>query len=421
MLDNKKNEKYCITFDDIKNAHNRIKEEVVHTPLYHFDNLSKLCNCNLYLKLENLQRCKAFKFRGALNKIKQLPKGSTVCAVSAGNHSQGVALASQLCGFDSVIYMPSTAMTTKVQATQGYGARVVQEGDSFDDCNAAMLRDLKKHDDWVFVPPFDDKDVIAGQGTIALEVLQDLPDADIVVIPVGGGGLLSGMAYALKMLNKNIRVIGVQMTSSPATFIKFTDHHGKNIDVPEHAQASPLGDGIAVKNPGKLNLDIIYDFVDEVVIVNEDEVALAISLMAERGKIISEGAGAVAFAAVLSHKFNFNENDKIVGIVSGGNIPLQMLTRCFDRSFFIRKTRAALSVTIPYGTKHFKELTNVIVENKAHIIEMKSDSQLNSYANNEHCTVIVDLASQSSLDDIQSIFNKKGWACTVQESEIIDK
>lgn len=408
------NEKYCITLQDVEKAAENIKEHIVHTPLLNFRNLSKSCNCQLYMKLENLQRCKAFKFRGALNKLKQLPKGTTVCAVSAGNHSQGVALASALCGCKSVIYMPANAMVTKVQATQSYGATVVLEGDSFDESKAAMARALDQNKDWFFVPPFDDKDVIAGQGTIALEILEDLPETNIVVVPIGGGGLISGVAYALKKNNPNIRVIGVQMTSSPAAYRKFNEHYGKKTKLAYSEQKSPLADGIAVKSPGELNMAIIYDFVDEIVVVTEDEVAMAIAMMAERGKIIAEGAGAVAFAAIYNKKFKFFNKDNVVAIVSGGNIPLQMLGRCIDRALFLRKTRIAFSVVMPYDSKYLKELVDIIVNNGAQILDMKLERQVDTFANNEHCNLVIDAPSPESLEQIKSQLGEKKWSFSVE-------
>ncbi|KAK8888906.1 hypothetical protein M9Y10_033646 [Tritrichomonas musculus] len=412
-------EKYCITLNDVKEAAERIKEHIVRTPLLNFHNLADECGCELYLKLENLQRCKAFKFRGALSKVKKVPKGKTVCAVSAGNHSQGVALASTLCGCKSVIYMPANAMITKVQATASYGAQVIQEGNCFDDAKAAMTRALEQNKDWIFIPPFDDPDIMAGQGTIALEIVEDLPDVNTVVVPIGGGGLAAGVSLALKKLNKNIKVIGVQMTSSPATYRKFYEHYGKKPKVIAQEQKSPLADGIAVKSPGKLCLDIIYDFMDDVVVVSEDEVATAISMMAERGKIIAEGAGAVAFAAIYNKKFKFFNKDKIVAIVSGGNIPLQMLGRCIDRALFLRSTRVSFSVVMPYDSVYLKDLVDIVVNNKAQILDMHLERQSDTFANNEHCNIVIDAPTSHCLDQIKTEFREKGWSFTVANTTAI--
>lgn len=413
--------KYCITLDDVEGAYNRIKDQVVKTPLLQSTNLSNKCGCKLYFKLENLQRCKAFKFRGALNKVSQLPKGSTVCAVSAGNHSQGVALASTICNCKSVIYMPTNAMISKVQATEGYGGQVILEGDTFDDAKAAMERALEQNKDWTYVPPYNDKDVIAGQGTIGIEIFNELPETNIVVVPIGGGGLIAGVAYALKHLNKDIRVIGVQMTSSPATYINYYKKYGKKPKVTSHEQKSPLADGIAVKTPGNLNLDIIYDFVDDVVVVTEDEVAMAIAIMAERLKIIAEGAGAVAFAAIMSRKFKYLSKDKIVAIVSGGNIPLPMLGRCIERALFLRETRIALSVIMPYGSLHIKDMVDIVVNNKAQILKLNMEGQIDTFANKEHCAIVIDANNAESLAKIKSEFDAKGWSYTIQNTAALDE
>lgn len=271
--------KYCITMDDVLDAKMRTKDMVVQTPLTRSGHLSHLCGCNLYLKLENLQRCKAFKFRGALNKMKTLPKGTTVCAVSAGNHSQGVSLAASLCGCKAIIYMPENAPVSKVQATQHYGGHVIQEGGSFDDAKAAMEKALAEHSDWVFVPPYNDPHIIAGTATIGMEIIYDLPDVDYVVVPIGGGGLISGIAFLMKTLKPSVKVIGVNMGSCPYTFKAFNQHKGKDIGNIQKETVTPLADGIAVKSPGPLNLDIILNLVDEVVLVSEDEVAFSVALL----------------------------------------------------------------------------------------------------------------------------------------------
>ena len=413
--------KYGIVLDDIEQARARIQDETIVTPVMYFDNLSKACDCEVYMKLENLQRCKAFKFRGALNKLRQLPKGSTVVAVSAGNHSQGVALASKLCECKSVIYMPSIAMISKVQATQNYGGEVRLVGQTFDEAKAAMEHDLKEHSDWVFVPPYEDKDIISGQGTIGLEIIEQLPDVNTVVVPIGGGGLISGIAYAMKILHREVRIIGVQMSSCPIAYKKFCEHHGKKPKVFSKEQKSPLADGIAVKSPGEMNLNIIYDFVDEVVVVSEDEVAMAIAMMAERGKIIAEGAGAVAFAAILSKKFKYYNKEKICAIVSGGNIPLPMLSRCIERALFLRESRVGLSIVTPYGSQHIRDIISTIVTNKAEILSFSKEPQVDVIANKEHCIVVIDPPTPESLTKIKDAFDEKGYSYTIENTVALDE
>ena len=417
----KSSSKYIINLDDVEDARERIKDAAVVTPLIHFENLSKMCNCDLFFKLENLQRCKAFKFRGALNKLRQLKPGTTVCCVSAGNHSQGTALASTLCGCKSVIYMPSNAMISKVQATEGYGGKVVLEGANFDEAKAAMEKALSENPDWVFVPPYEDKDIMAGQGTVGLEIIEQLPEVDTVVVPIGGGGLIGGVAYTIKQLKKSVRVIGVQMSSCPIAYKQFYKHKGKEPRVFAKEQKSPLADGIAVKSPGKANLDIIYDFVDDIVIVNEDEVAMAIALMAERGKFIAEGAGAVAFAAILNKKFKFYNKEKIVAVVSGGNIPLPMLERCIERALFLRESRVTISVVTPYGSINMKEMIDIIVNNKAEIFSLTKEPQVDTIANKDHCSIIIDAPTPESLIKIKQEFDLKSWSYTIENTAAIDE
>ena len=198
-----------LTLDKIKKSYERIKPHLKRTILDYSFNLSSIVNCNLYLKLEMLQRCKAFKFRGALSKISTLPKGSTIVCASAGNHSQGCALSAKLCGLKCIVYMPETAPEAKVAATKGYGAEVRQYGQTFDDANKKCLEDLEKDKSLIFVPPFDDVEVMAGQGTIGLEIMEDLKDVQTVVVAVGGGGLCAGVCVAIKTLMPKCRVIAV--------------------------------------------------------------------------------------------------------------------------------------------------------------------------------------------------------------------
>jgi threonine dehydratase len=280
-----------------------------------------------------LQRCKAFKFRGALSKISTLPKGSTISCASAGNHSQGCALASKICGINCIVYMPETAPQAKVAATRGYGAEVRQYGQTFDDANKKCQEDLQKENHVIFVPPFDDYDVMAGQGTIGLEIYEDLKDVQTVVVAVGGGGLCAGVATAIKTLSPKCRIIAVNAALFPNTYLKFQKEKGRPIDPLAESEPktgkAPLADGIAVKVPGKLTYPYISKYVDEFVVVSEREISLAIAVLAQRAKCVVEGAGASTLAAVLFHKFKYEKGENIVCVMSGGNIPLQKLSACF--------------------------------------------------------------------------------------------
>ena len=322
-----------LTLDDIKKAYERIKPNIKRTLIDYSFNISESLGCNIYLKLEMLQRCKAFKFRGALSKISTLPKGATISCASAGNHSQGCALASKICGINCIVYMPETAPQAKVAATKGYGAEVRQYGQTFDDANKKCQEDLQKENHIIFVPPFDDYDVMAGQGTIGLEIYEDLKDVQTVVVAVGGGGLCAGVATAIKTLSPKCRIIAVNAALFPNTYLKFQKEKGRPIDPLAESEPktgkAPLADGIAVKVPGKLTYPYISKYVDEFVVVSEREISLAIAVLAQRAKCVVEGAGASTLAAVLFHKFKYEKGENIVCVMSGGNIPLQKLSACF--------------------------------------------------------------------------------------------
>ena len=331
-----------LTLEEIKKAYERIRPNIKRTLIDYSFNISELLGCNLYLKLEMLQRCKAFKFRGALSKISTLPKGAKIVCASAGNHSQGCALASKICGINCVVYMPETAPQAKVAATRGYGAEVRQYGQTFDDANKKCLEDLKVEKDLIFVPPFDDFDVMAGQGTIGLEIYEDLKDVQTVVVSVGGGGLCAGVATAIKALSPKCRIVAVNAALFPNTYLKYQKEKGREIDPIAESEPKtgkkPLADGIAVKVPGSLTYPYISKYVDEFVVVSEKEISLAIAVLSQRCKCVVEGAGASTLAAVLFHKFKYEKGENIVCVLSGGNIPLKKLCECFvDAEEFLEK------------------------------------------------------------------------------------
>ena len=331
-----------LTLEEIKKAYERIRPNIKRTIIDYSFNISELLGCNLYLKLEMLQRCKAFKFRGALSKISTLPKGAKIACASAGNHSQGCALASKICGINCVVYMPETAPQAKVAATRGYGAEVRQYGQTFDDANKKCLEDLKVEKDLIFVPPFDDFDVMAGQGTIGLEIYEDLKDVQTVVVSVGGGGLCAGVATAIKALSPKCRIVAVNAALFPNTYLKYQKEKGREIDPIAESEPKtgkkPLADGIAVKVPGSLTYPYISKYVDEFVVVSEKEISLAIAVLSQRCKCVVEGAGASTLAAVLFHKFKYEKGENIVCVLSGGNIPLKKLCECFvDAEEFLEK------------------------------------------------------------------------------------
>ena len=284
-------------------------------------------NTHMYLKTENLQVTGSFKVRGAYYKISQLTdeqKKAGVIACSAGNHAQGVALSATKNGIKSVVCMPDGAPISKVEATKGYGAEVVLVPGVYDDAYNKAL-ELQKEKGYTFVHPFDDEDVIAGQGTIGLEILNQLENIDAVVVPIGGGGLISGVAFAIKSLKPQIKVYGVQAANAPSMYESIKQKSQITLDT-----VSTFADGIAVKHPGDNTFELVSKYVDEVVTVSEDEIAMAILTLMERQKLVAEGAGAVGVAAVLADKVPV-DGKNVVCVVSGGNIDVNILSRVLTR------------------------------------------------------------------------------------------
>lgn len=307
----------------IVEAMEKLMGKVHQTPLKQSTTLNYLTNADVYLKLENLQKTGSFKLRGAMNKILSLSDqeaNNGITAASAGNHAQGVALAASLRGIKSKIYMPMHTPHSKVAATRGYGADTVLVGETYDESYQVALAEMKQNGS-AFVHAFDDEMVIAGQGTIALEMLQQNNQLDVIFVPIGGGGLISGIALAIKAINPSIKVVGVQAFGASATYHKFTGQKMKpNLPV------NTIADGILVKDPGIKTYPIIEKYVDDIVTVNDEEIAHAIMFMLEREKMMVEGAGAAALAAILYKKFPI-EQKKVGCIISGGNVdPVKIQT-----------------------------------------------------------------------------------------------
>lgn len=311
-----------VTFADIMAARRNIKGVAIKTPLM---KSSLNVGCNLYLKLENLQMTGSFKLRGAYNKISKLTakeKARGVVACSAGNHAQGVAYACQKLGIKATICIPSIAPKVKIDATRGYGANVVLVKGGYDDAYKKALELHKKYH-YTFIHPFNDDDVIAGQGTIAVEILEQLPETDVILCPVGGGGLLSGVAIAAKSINPQIGVYGVQSTASFAMFDSFAEGYAKLINRPH-----TLADGTAVRQVGNLTLKYTKKYVDDIFVVREKFIAKTMKLLLGIEKVLVEGAGALPLAAVLQRKFApADKKLNVVCILSGGNVDFNVLAK----------------------------------------------------------------------------------------------
>lgn len=316
-----------VSLEEIQRARETLAGVVLRTGLVYTNILSEMSSNNIYLKMENLQRTGSFKLRGAYNKVANLSeheKINGVIASSAGNHAQGVALAATTFGIKSTIVMPKHSPLSKVVATRGYGANVVLHGDVYDDAYAEAKR-IQAEENSNFVHPFNDPLVMAGQGTIALELLEDLPDVEVVVVPIGGGGLISGMAVALKSLKPTIKLIGVQSKNMPSMAEAIAHKHVVTI-----AGIPTIADGIAVKTPGDMSFDLVQRYVDDIVTVDEEEIASAILLLLERVKTVAEGAGAASIAAVLNRLTGY-KNCKIAAVISGGNIDVNTMTRIINK------------------------------------------------------------------------------------------
>ncbi len=315
-------------------------------------------DCELYLKPENLQITGSFKVRGSAYKIAMLTeeeKARGVIACSAGNHAQGVALAATKNGIKSLICLPDSAPISKVEATKGFGADVCLVEGCYDDAYTKAL-ELKEKEGYTFVHPFDDENVIAGQGTVALEILNDLDNIDAIVVPIGGGGLISGIAYTAKQIRPNIKVYGVQVAGAPSMYNSVKDGKIERLDA-----VQTIADGIAVKEPGENTYDLVSKYVDEIALVSDDEVASAILALIEKQKMIAEGAGAVAVAAVMFNKFPL-KNKRVVAVVSGGNIDVTSLSRVIDRGLRNSGRSSSLLIELIDKPGQLKDISRIIAD-----------------------------------------------------------
>ena len=315
-------------------------------------------DCELYLKPENLQITGSFKVRGSAYKIAMLSdeeKEKGVIACSAGNHAQGVALAATKNGIKSLICLPDTAPISKVEATKGFGADVCLVEGCYDDAYQKAL-ELKDSEGYTFVHPFDDENVIAGQGTIGLEILDQLKDVDAVVVPIGGGGLISGVSFAIKALNPNIKVYGVQAKGAPSMYNSIKDDKIERLD-----NVSTIADGIAVKEPGANTFEYVKKYVDDIALVTDDEVASAILALIEKQKMIAEGAGATAVAAVMFDKLGL-KGKRVVAVVSGGNIDVTSLSRVIDRGLLNSGRSSSLLIELIDKPGQLKEISRIIAD-----------------------------------------------------------
>ena len=345
-----------LSLDKVFNAQTVLKNIVRETKLVRAYGIAP--DCELYLKPENLQITGSFKVRGSAYKIAMLTdeeKKKGVIACSAGNHAQGVALAATKNGIKSLICLPDSAPISKVEATKGYGAEVCLVEGCYDDAYQKAL-ELRDSEGYTFVHPFDDENVIAGQGTIALEILNDLDNIAAIVVPIGGGGLISGIAYTAQQIRPSIKIYGVQAAGAPSMYNSVKDG-----EIERLPSVSTVADGIAVKKPGENTYALVKEYVDEIALVTDDEVSSAILALIEKQKMIAEGAGAVAVAAVMFGKFNF-KNKRVVAVVSGGNIDVTSLSRVIDRGLLKSGRSSSLLIELIDKPGQLKEISRIIAD-----------------------------------------------------------
>jgi threonine dehydratase len=358
-----------VSFEDIKKAATTIKPYIFRTLLETSSSSSHLAGFEVFLKFENLQQTGSFKIRGAANKLAGLTtseKNAGVIAASAGNHAQGVASMAQKLKIKATIVMPELSPLIKVVSTKRFGAEVILKGSSYDEAYSYAL-ELQKKSGAIFIHPFEDPQVIAGQGTIGLEVFEDCPKADTVFIPIGGGGLLSGIATALKTLNSGIRIVGVQSEGADSMARSF---HSGQVDLSPQSKQSTIADGIAVKHPSKIMYDdFISKLCDDVITVNDDEIAKTIVFLMERAKTVVEGAGAAGLAGLFSKKTKVKPK-VAVAILGGGNIDLNLIERIIDRGFQAAGRIAKLSIVAPDVPGTLNRISFLIAEKKANVLQI---------------------------------------------------
>lgn len=395
---------FMLTLDKIYQASFALKTVIRRTDLISAPNINP--ESHIYLKPENLQITGSFKVRGACFKISQLTeeeKAKGVVACSAGNHAQGVALAATTHGIKSLICLPDNAPISKIEATKWYGADVCLVEGVYDDAYQKTLK-LRDEKGYTFVHPFDDEDVIAGQGTIGLELLEQLPDLDAVIVPIGGGGLISGVAFAIKHLNPNVKIYGVQASGAPSMLNSI--EHNK---IERMGFVRTIADGIAVKEPGEHTFEYCRKYVDEIVTVNDDEISTAILALIEQHKLIAEGAGAVAVAAAMFNKVPI-KGKKAICLVSGGNIDVTILSRVIGRG--LQKSGRSYTMTIELVDKpgQLQHVSEIIASTGANVVSVHHE-RVSHTADINGCYLRLEMETrnQDHIDQIQYTLTAAGY------------
>ena len=392
-----------LTLDHVYKANYILRSVVRQTDVLYAPKLKP--GTELYLKTENLQLTGSFKVRGAYYKMSQLTQEERergVIACSAGNHAQGVALAAQKKGIKAVICLPDGAPISKVEATRSYGAEICLVEGVYDDAyqKAQQLRDEKGY---TFIHPFDDPDVIAGQGTIALELAEQVPDMDAVIVPIGGGGLISGIAYTLKNLNPNVKIYGVQASGAPSMLNSIHDAHIETLD-----SVFTIADGIAVKQPGSITYEICSKYVDEIVTVTDDEISAAILALMEQHKLVTEGAGAVAVAAAMFGKMDLT-GKKTVCLLSGGNIDVTILSRVITRGLLMSGRSCQLNIELVDKPGQLMKVSRIIAEQGGNVTAVHHEhSNEGSDVNGCYLRLTLETKNFEHIEKIKNALKKVG-------------
>ena len=391
----------------IYEAKERIKDIVVDTPFSYAPHLSEVTSCDVYLKKENLQVTGAFKIRGAYNKIASLSESQRACGVvaaSAGNHAQGVALSASKFGIRAVIVMPESTPLTKVNGVKHYGAEVILAGANYDEAYAYATEYGEKQS-LTFVHPFEDEDVIAGQGTVALDILDKCDELDAVLIPVGGGGLIAGMATALKAINPKIEVIGVSALGAPAFKNSF-----ESKTAIDSTSVRTIADGIAVRDTSEITLAHALECVDKIISVDDEEIASAILFLLEKQKLVVEGAGSVGVAALLHGKLSHLKGKKVAVVLSGGNMDVTLLSVIIEKGLLKSGRKMKVTVTLVDKPGSLMRFTEILQELNANIVHISYDrTSISLDYGDANVTVHMETKGEEHQNEIRTALKSEGY------------
>ena len=395
-----------LTLEAFEEASLKVKEVTQETKLIESPYLSAQTGNRMWFKPENMQRTGAYKLRGAYYKISKLSQEELdrgVITASAGNHAQGVAYAATHAGARSVVVMPTTTPLIKVERTKGYGAEVILHGDVFDDAKNRAV-ELAEQEGLTYIPPFNDLTVATGQGTIAMEIVQELPLVDTILVPVGGGGLISGVAFAIKSLRPEVKVYGVQAEGAPSMYRSLHEHKYQTLKA-----VSTFADGIQVKTPGELTYQICEQYVDDIVTVSEDETAAAILSLMENQKLVAEGAGAVPVAAVLFHKLPV-EGKKVACVVSGGNIDVNILNRVITRGLVMSGRKANMTIALEDKPGQLKKVAEIVSRCGSNVVSVQHDgSDPNMPISSCFLKLTLETRDAEQIEQIRAELAKEGF------------